>query len=209
MPQENDDGNLKREIVIGVVVSIVTALLVVLGQLFIQLSSNTVSASIIESLSKDSGFIRAVELQLINDNRLEEKLITKLQKDIGAKMFPEKSIVAFGLKVCPSGWVEYTPAYGKFLRGIDPTGQYDTKNRVAGDYQSDSIQGHSHKINPVVSVDHGPNDKAPHGFQHGGYKLSVSSSKGVINDSNFGQARISKETRSKNVSVLFCVREKI
>ena len=35
---------------------------------------------------------------------------------------PAGAVMAFDLTDCPSGWTEYTPAYGRFLRGIDKSG---------------------------------------------------------------------------------------
>jgi len=64
--------------------------------------------------------------------------------DLGAGM-PNGAIAAFASASCPSGWSEYTPARGRFLRGIDPTGTLDPDGvRTAGSTQNDALQAHRH-----------------------------------------------------------------
>jgi len=54
---------------------------------------------------------------------------------------PNGTIAAFATASCPSGWAEYTPARGRFLRGIDPTGTLDPDGvRTAGSTQLDQMQ---------------------------------------------------------------------
>lgn len=53
--------------------------------------------------------------------------------------------MAFNLTTCPTGWTEYTPARGRFLRGIDSTGTNDVV-RVVGDIQADDFKSHTHNI---------------------------------------------------------------
>lgn len=186
---------MKNEVIVGVVVAVITAALVILGQLFIQLSSNTLSASIIETLANDDKFIRAVELKLNNDKRLEKKLVLELRKDIGAQMFPEKSIITFGLKECPKGWEEYTPAYGRFIRGIDKTGKIDPDGvRVPGATQEDTFKKHGHSLPREVWS-----------FKGAGSNQNPTDSKGgagvtTTNDSG------GEESRPKNVALLYCMK---
>lgn len=35
---------------------------------------------------------------------------------------PVGAVMAFNLSACPTGWSEYAPAYGRFIRGIDKSG---------------------------------------------------------------------------------------
>jgi hypothetical protein len=51
------------------------------------------------------------------------------------------SVVAFNAQSCPAGWVEYTPAQGRFIRGIDkPGGNTDPDgHRAPGTTQGDAV----------------------------------------------------------------------
>ena len=42
---------------------------------------------------------------------------------------PSGMVAAFNLTACPSGWTEYTPAYGRFIRGIDKSGSNTSEKR--------------------------------------------------------------------------------
>lgn len=66
---------------------------------------------------------------------------------------PAGAIMAFNLTSCPSGWSDYTPAYGRFLRGIDQTGVTTVDpsgKRAPGNIQADAFASHSHTM--VTSV---------------------------------------------------------
>jgi len=39
-----------------------------------------------------------------------------------SKLVPTGFVGSFALSTCPTGWSEYTAAYGKFIRGIDKSG---------------------------------------------------------------------------------------
>ena len=128
---------------------------------------------------------------------------------ITSQIIPKGAIVAFSGDRCPEGpdWELYLPGQGKFLRGIDPTGTIDPSGiRKPGNTQNDSLQGHMHTIKSVTSTDHGPADKSPHGFQSGPYKIPQSETQGIIDDSRYGIANVSTETRPKNVAVWFCIK---
>lgn len=60
-------------------------------------------------------------------------------------------IVAFDKASCPAGFEPYAPAYGVFIRGIDPEGQNDEAGRAPGSFQDSMIGRHAH--NSVVSAD--------------------------------------------------------
>lgn len=56
-------------------------------------------------------------------------------------------VVAFDLTACPDGWSEYTPARGRFIRGIDSSGTNDPAGaRTVGNVQEDAFQGHRHSM---------------------------------------------------------------
>jgi len=116
---------------------------------------------------------------------------------------PNGTIAAFATASCPSGWSEYTPARGRFLRGIDPTGTLDPDGvRTAGSTQGDMIGQHQH-LSPF-SYNPGTN---PYGFEDtldSGVAREVTDQSESSDDqpytSNFGGA----ETRPVNVAVTFC-----
>ena len=111
---------------------------------------------------------------------------------------PAGIVGAFVSRQCPSGWDEYVPGRGKFLRGIDQEGS----NRRPGSIQEDAVQEHSHKFTTVPSKSHGPNDQHPHGYANGGFGLPVSATENEL----IG-ARSANETRPVNVAVLFCIKK--
>ncbi|HEX2842103.1 tail fiber domain-containing protein [Hyphomicrobium sp.] len=116
---------------------------------------------------------------------------------------PTGTIAAFATASCPSGWTEYTPARGRFLRGIDPTGTNDSV-RAAGNTQTDAFQGHRHAILEGSNLAWIGN-----GTGNGNYAVGTNM-KGVgIGDPNTdgtnGAPRTADETRPKNVAVTYCV----
>lgn len=115
------------------------------------------------------------------------------------------AVVPFNSDQCPSGWTEYAPAYGRFIRGIDNSGSNidpDGK-RQPGSFQSDDIKAHAHPYNDIYwseawgSV--GKNLVGNKGDQDGdnkGYEMSR-----VTGETG------GKETRPKNIAMLFCIRK--
>src|SRR5690606_8848693 len=60
---------------------------------------------------------------------------------------PSGAVMAFDLSDCPSGWSEYTPARGRFIRGIDNgAGNDPDGTRTAGATQDDAFQDHIHTL---------------------------------------------------------------
>lgn len=61
---------------------------------------------------------------------------------------PPGAVMAFSLTSCPANWSEYTPAYGRFIRGIDKSGTAIDPDgqRAPGAIQNDSLQNHTHYI---------------------------------------------------------------
>jgi len=164
--------------------------------------------SIANKAKETSSSIEALEVELSKAGKIDLNELGKIIEPAILKNLSLKgSVIAFDSKTCPSGWEIFVPAQGRFLRGIDHKGGADEKERSPGNIQEDSFQGHRHKIDNVVSSAHGPNDKAPHGFQNGGYKMLISETQEPTTDSTYGNARADKETRPKNVAVLFCKKQ--
>jgi hypothetical protein len=120
-------------------------------------------------------------------------------------------IVAFEASSCPSGWSEYVPARGRFLRGIDPSGTNDV-TRIPGNIQLDALQGHRHGMQfstdaPRVSwgVDSNAGSTFAHGANGGGSGYgSMRIADPIADESGNGTPRIANETRPKNVAVIYC-----
>lgn len=99
------------------------------------------------------------------------------------------------------------PAYGRFLRGIDPTGVNDIKDRPASDLQGDAFQTHGHRLaEQAQSATHSGPRNAPHHYASGEYGHAISDVTSVIEANGGGTPRTSAETRPKNVAVLFCIK---
>jgi len=164
--------------------------------------------SIAVQVKETSSNIQALQVKMSKAAKIDLNELGKIvEPAVLQSLSLTNSIVAFNLDSCPAGWVEYAPAQGRFLRGIDQTGSLDIKGRNPGHIQEDAFQGHRHSISAVLSTSHGPKDKAPHGFQSGGYSLPKTTTKDPITDRNYGDVRVAKETRPKNVAVLFCIKQ--
>ncbi|WP_294770221.1 hypothetical protein [uncultured Rhodoferax sp.] len=115
------------------------------------------------------------------------------------------SVVAFNSKQCPAGWDEFVPAYGRFVRGIDKSGaniDVDGERQVASP-QSDDIKAHSHQYNDIYwseawgSVGNKlVGNKGDQDQDNKGYEMSRTT----------GESG-GKETRPKNIALLYCVRK--
>ena len=113
--------------------------------------------------------------------------------DGGASM--TGAVMAFNASTCPTGWTEFTPARGRFLRGIDNgAGNDPDGTRAPGDIQADEFKAHSH----VQQTSN--NSTTTPGVEP----------KGINNSSGLGTSGRSTlntggaETRPKNVAVIFC-----
>ena len=107
---------------------------------------------------------------------------------------PTGAIMAFDLATCPTGWSEYTPARGRFLRGIDNgAGNDPSGTRVAGNIQTDAIGPHTHSLPARYQASAWNNGGGVAATDAGGSAVSM----------NAG-AFAGTETRPKNVAVLFC-----
>lgn len=107
---------------------------------------------------------------------------------------PAGTISAFASTTCPTGWSEYTPARGRFLRGIDNgAGNDPSGTRVSGNVQEDVFKTHSVTISPAATASTGSGT----GFIRGGDATGAGFNM-------TGTASGGAETRPKNVAVTFC-----
>jgi hypothetical protein len=93
------------------------------------------------------------------------KAYTEITKAL-SKLMPG-SVVAFTTKSCPDGWREYDRAYGRFIRGIDKSGEKIDPDgiRDPGNLQNDAIKEHAHNLtnNPHQAFPMAA--RIPHGLQ--------------------------------------------
>ncbi len=109
---------------------------------------------------------------------------------------PNGAIAAFASASCPSGWSEYTPARGRFLRGIDNGAGLDAGGtRAPGHQQTDAtaINGLSATTNASLNI------LSPQPNTGGAHDLSRGPSAGSVT-----LASTDTETRPYNVAVTFC-----
>jgi len=101
----------------------------------------------------------------------------------------ESAVIGFLREACPSGWIEYPEAYGRFLRGVDKSGKNIDPDgyRIPGKKQEDGFKAHRH-------------------YNDGGNVNSVSRSWKAGARGGWKEEGI-EETRPKNISVLFCIRD--
>ena len=115
---------------------------------------------------------------------------------------PPQSVIAFTRDTCPNGWDEYKPAYGRFIRGLDKSGEIDpTQNRKIGSMQDDMFKSHNHingQYNKLATYD-----------TYNTIDSDYDRSGGELNQRKGGniQARGGAETRPKNVALLYCIKK--
>lgn len=119
----------------------------------------------------------------------------------GPGIVPAHAVMAFNLTTCPTGWSEYTPARGRFVRGIDNgAGNDPDGTRAAGATQADAFASHTH---------------AGSGAGSGEFVYYRGSGQGVWQYGTLGAADFDRtsspvastggaETRPKNVALLYC-----
>jgi hypothetical protein len=109
------------------------------------------------------------------------------------------AVLAFNSEKCPDGWEPYKEAYGRFLRGIDPTGSKNIDpggRRKAGTTQEDAFRRHAHDTRLGYSQGTaGPNYAMPY--------MSPTATPEKLPFSFEGN----DETRPKNVAVLYCLKQ--
>jgi hypothetical protein len=134
---------------------------------------------------------------------------------------PAGAVIAFNLSACPAGWSEYTPARGRFIRGIDKSGgNIDPDGqRSLGSTQDDAIRN----ITGSVSGPMGAGNRAwDWGFRPGTsgaftvpnnlgtynrYAGDYTPPGGVGTTANFDASKVvptAAENRPKNVALLYC-----
>ena len=135
--------------------------------------------------------IRELSQRYESSLRNHELLVTSL----------ENAVVAFESEECPSGWVEYAPAFGRFIRGIDrgadpvdPAGL-----REPGSLQDDQYRSHSHSLSRYAN--HSPNRVGRAGYDR------FNAPKVQQSETTNTAASGGPETRPANVALLFCRRE--
>lgn len=113
------------------------------------------------------------------------------------------AVVAFDALQCPSGWDEYLPAQGRFIRGIDNSGSGADPDgkRAPGTLQGDDNKLHSHGYMDIYWAE-----------AWGSVGARLIGNKGDQDQDNKGyeMARTTaesggKEARPKNVALLYCV----
>ncbi len=176
-------------------------------------SSHIIDASILTADLADSA-VTLPKIQNITTNRLLGRATTGTgnveQLTIGSGLtltgttlsadttgLPTGAIMAFDLAACPTGWSEYTPARGRFLRGIDNGAGNDPEGtRAAGAIQGDDLKSHSHSFSRVDNNATGNGGPLSIGADDPSSGYSTANT--GINSSG------GPETRPKNVAVLFC-----
>ena len=142
------------------------------------------------------------------------------QKDLDTRIIaswstPSWAVMAFNLSSCPTGWSEYTLAYGRFIRWIDKswTNIDPDWERVLWNIQNDEFKSHNHTATTNNAGWHS------HTYQAwasnnwagwlwwspnwGSYSSSTAGSHSHIVTINLtGWA----ETRPDNVALLYCVK---
>ena len=125
------------------------------------------------------------------------KIIEKAPAKI---IIPSGAVVSFALDTCPDSWEEYELAYGRFIRGVDKSGQDRDSDgqRDVGSHQRDSMTPHSHTYR---AYDHsrGPN----RGGRAGNDRFSAVRTDALTKTDNTSSSG-KGETRPKNVALLYC-----
>jgi hypothetical protein len=127
---------------------------------------------------------------------------------------PTGTIAAFESTSCPAGWVEYTPARGRFLRGIDNgAGNDPSGTRVPGNAQTDALQNITGSIYNTYAATgrYGQTGAFVNSSVAAGSTISspnyTTSAAAAFLDFDASQSpgtRTANETRPNNVAVLFC-----
>jgi len=180
-------SDYKKEIIVGTVAAIAASLITYVSTSFFSVGKEKIDEIQISRISE----------RLLSDAVLTEKLVNHLKK-----AYPEfdKSIIAFNSQDCPDGWKPYERAYGRVIRGIDLMGTTDPDGtRVPGHHQEDAIQQHYHSY---TRIDLPRNDQGlPNKSEDNDGQFIGQTTSGVVG------ARVSeRETRSKNVALLYCER---
>ncbi|MCY4109183.1 MAG: hypothetical protein OXG11_09165 [Chloroflexi bacterium] len=111
---------------------------------------------------------------------------------------PTGTVVAFNRNEYPSGWKDYAPAYGRFIRGIDKadSGIDPDKGREIGSIQNEQFLAHTHtRPRGVYDAGGGSDASWVDHARHFGYGHAKPPETGTTGG---------KETRPDNVALLYC-----
>ena len=115
---------------------------------------------------------------------------------------PAGAVMAYNGTVCPNGWAEYTPARGRFIRGIDNgAGNDPSGTRAPGSVQADDFKSHTHTPNNFLGI-------STYTMHDGTVDGSVAATGydktevGAVLNATGGA-----ETRPKNVALLYCEKQ--
>lgn len=162
------------------------------------ISGNTQEGQVLVTLA--SWFERS-SLMLDRQIRIQEREIADLRGLLTGvmKMLPSGAVLAFNLEQCPEPhWKEYQQAYGRFVRGIDKSGNGTDPDgkRAPGSIQHDQFAAHTHE-RPRDVYDAGGGDDAAWVApdRHFAFGYSNPPPTGATGGS---------ETRPDNVALLYC-----
>lgn len=126
------------------------------------------------------------------------KSIKELQQRLPPKAVPPGAVLSFNLEECPGpDWKEFKLGYGRFVRGIDRSGDNIDPSgpRTPGSLQSDEMKSHTHTTTIMVAdpnVD-GVDSTTRRSGDHHNQKRPTEHAGGI-------------ESRPKNVALLYCER---
>lgn len=130
---------------------------------------------------------------------------------------PLGRVSAFNRKECPSGWKEYAPAYGRFIRGIDRSGSHFDPDglRIIGTLQDYSTAlprtAFTGKTTTTGIHHHDSTGRTPFRTKYGNNDSREARGKGS-NDGGHSHGIIitsggDAETRPSNVALLYCEKQ--
>lgn len=158
----------------------------------------------VEKLSQDTDVTRQTYASIRKSEQEKfDQYISQKESEFNKNI--ETAVISFAAKECPNGWQEYTPAYGRFIRGIDKHRNTDPDGlRVPGSEQGDALQNHRHK--------HGSSEW-PNGGMYNTVRSQFAGGNENHKTGDFGikepvgeNVRIADETRPKNIALLFCIK---
>ena len=134
---------------------------------------------------------------------------------------PDGEVSAFYLADCPEGWTiangsNGTPDLrGRFIRGLDnmggtAAGVDPDSSRGLGSEQDDRFQGHWHWRNNTQLPEHDMRDGSTGGYSFGFgccHSMGLFQTGNAVNDGVHGEPRVSRETRPRNVALIYCMRQ--
>jgi hypothetical protein len=195
--------NMKNEIIIGTVAALLASGITYFLNSTQEQISKVQRQELATNITNNDAFNKVLIDALAEDTRFRPKdgLDGSDGSDGISDIIPKGAIVSFNLSECPSSWAAYIPAYGKFIRGIDKSGQKIDPDgeRALGNSQSDIFGSHSHESRMEIGAEpHTGAAQASEGAGAHGRKGVNYISRGHIAASG------GKETRPKNVSLLYC-----